>query len=227
MEMEYLVPQLVTLRELGFYPKTVLDIGCNRGHFIEIVRHVWGDGPQITAVEANRDCAPLMEKVKNVDVHFEVVGYQTGPIPFYRTRHDKTSGGSSIYREISPYFRGEWEHIEERTPVPLSRFYPPNGPPDLLKVDTQGSEGDILECIRLETLEHPIVIIAEGSFLRCNDGAPLCAHMIGDLRDIGYELWDVTGPDRGGHWLRRRKSQADFFFVRGDQEWAFRAPELE
>lgn len=72
-------------------------------------------------------------------------------------------------------------------------------PPDYLKIDVEGAEGEVFGAGGEKTLAALIAIKTEVSFLPFRRGQPVAAEIDTMLRDYGFELMDIERPV---HWRR-------------------------
>ena len=166
--MGYFIQPMENLKALGFEPKTLLDIGAGHGHFTVISRLVW-PSLHITAVEANKECHGFLRDLQNAETHYEVLGMAEHVRPFFMTKDDPVSGGCSYYRERTIWFDDEHVIPQNRqvrtldTLLPGRRF-------DMIKLDTQGSELDIMKG-GYGILGAATVVVLEASLFEYNLGA--------------------------------------------------------
>ncbi len=192
------------LKALGFNPRTILDIGAYHGSWSEVMWHIWPDA-RFHLIEGNTDCAPqlaatgfpfdialLSDSVKDVTYH----KCQTG-----------SGEGNSIYREASAY-PFESTTVRTQTLDALAGGHPY----DFLKLDCQGSEGDVIRG-GLETVGRATIVQLECQIQSYNAGAPLAIDAINLMDSLDFRLYDITEYHLNS---RSMLIQADFLFVRKD-----------
>jgi FkbM family methyltransferase len=143
-----------TAFNVGFPPKPrVLDIGGNVGAFAIWAAHYWPDST-ITAYEPDPDCCATFRKNitdNDLDSRVQLIygAVTTAPyktIPLYRGINNNT-GMNSLYRTEST--------INNFIEVPT--VHPAELPPcEVMKIDTEGSEIDIL---RSMTQRPPCIML--------------------------------------------------------------------
>ena len=153
------------LRDKGFYPKNILDIGASVCQTADIMRQIWPVA-NILLFEGNAECEKLYQK-QLYDYQIKLLGKINGTTKFYKTKWSPICSGNSIYKENSQTYNEQNLIIEE---LPIYRLddcvkdvY------DLIKIDTQGSELDIIEG-GINTFKNAKVVIAEVSFNNYNEG---------------------------------------------------------
>lgn len=196
-------------KRLGFAPESLLDIGAAHGHFTVLCRTIWPD-IKVTAVEANKECQVFLRDI-NGEVYYEMLGAEENVRPFYMTKEDPVSGGNSYYRERTIWFDDQHAIIQNRQVRVLDTLLK-DRKFDLMKIDTQGSELDILHG-GFSVLANVKVVILEVSLFEYNSGAPLIDSVIRFMQDHSFYIFDIVGPIEGGHFLGDRKNQVDVIFA--------------
>lgn len=183
--------RLHVLKNNGVNITNLLDIGAYRGEFTKMVHRVW---PNVRSwqMEADERQAPYLQS----DAIFGLLSSKPNvEVDFYTLGTNSITTGSSMYRELTPYynnpivikkrtttiddvakrvnFRGNWKNC------------------GLVKMDTQGSELDILMGAEnfLKTYQ-PKFFIIESSVKRYNEGAPLVDDVISFMFNKGYRIRD-------------------------------------
>ena len=161
---------LINLKNQGFEPKVIYDIGSCVLHWTKEAKKLWPDAQYI-----------LFDAFAEVEIVYQGYDYHMGVlsdkddnmVKFYQ--NDYLPGGNSYYREIGcengKYFP-EDKYIEKVTKrldtIVKERGFPL---PDFVKIDVQGSEVDIIKG-GVETLKHASKMIVELQHTEYNLGAP-------------------------------------------------------
>lgn len=215
---------LAHLAAVGFNPSAVYDVGAFKGEWARLARSYFPTAP-IGMVEGNPACFGHLREVAReifADVFPVVVGFPCASRPF----HVLTSG-SSLYRELNP-LEPRAMLVDVRSLDDVTKFYSrchPSAPPglgtgELLKLDTQGSELEILGAAPLR-LGMAEVIVIECSLLRYNAGAPSIQDVMNFMSIHGFAPYDV------GEQFRRVDGtlfQLDVVFVRAGSSLRRAAP---
>jgi|TARA_R110002167_G_scaffold233877_2_gene439070 FkbM family methyltransferase len=180
--------RLEEARNLGIYPNGVLDIGAHSGQFYGWAKRVWPDVP-VFMIEAN----PLHEtKLKNMTFMMDdeyliaALGDEERDVTFY-TRSDKPhTEGNSYYKESNYWDIPQLVQESKVTLQKLDNLFEDDSVFDIIKVDTQGSEIDILKGGK-DLVSKAQAIILEVSFIPYNDGAPDSQETIEYMNEIGFE----------------------------------------
>jgi FkbM family methyltransferase len=158
-----------------FIPENVLDIGGHTGEFYSEIKSVYSDS-QVYIIEGNKDCEPFL-KTLNTRYRISLMSKNEKEIIYYKTKKDPLCTGNSIYREITDFFSDENIIQEKRITETIDGIFFGKEKFDLIKVDTQGSELDILTGGK-KVIEEAKGIILEVSFTHYNNGAPLYAQVV-------------------------------------------------
>lgn len=153
------------LKNSGFNPKRILDIGANACETADIMRQFW-PAADLLLLEGNRDCEPLF-KAKKYNYQIKLLGKENGITIFYKTKWSSICSGNSIYRENSNAYDDNMVITETLPIYKLDDVV--DGEYDLIKLDTQGSELDII-LGGMHTFSNAKVVICEVSLVDNNIG---------------------------------------------------------
>jgi FkbM family methyltransferase len=173
---------------LKFNPKTILDIGAHTGQFYGWVKNVWPNS-FIWMLEAN-DChsQELSQLTLNNNDKFTIatLGDIERDVIFY-TRKDKPhTEGASYYKESSYWDIPQLVSEIPKTLQILDNLFDEHSKFDLIKIDTQGSELDIIKG-GLGICKKSSYIILEVATTEYNIGAPMESEVISFMDKIGFE----------------------------------------
>ena len=126
---------------------------------------------------------------------------------FYKRKNDPTSTGNSIYKELTHFFSDDQLDIIKATGIKLDDLFDNESEFDLIKIDTQGSELDIIEG-GLNLCNKAKGILLEVSLTQYNENAPLYDEVISYMESIGFEKTEILDEARnhGSH-------QQDILFI--------------
>ncbi len=195
----------------GYQARRVYDIGAYRGDFTAEVLERWPRA-EVQCFEPLPHMGEALRarfaQTRNVFVHDAVLGSRSGEAVSLAMAE---TASSVLYEyEDKPF-----ERLERRTSS-LDDLYDGGaiiGPPDLIKLDTQGYELAILQGA-IEVLRGASALIIEVNLLDIHRQVPLM-HEIGEwLSKQGFVAYDVAGLTRrpldGALW------QMDLVYVRVD-----------
>jgi len=189
--LDILTSRLLTLKELEFYPKTILDIGAYHGDWSTLVHGIWPDS-KIFMVEANADQRPTLAKITWTE-GFEIAllgDKKRRQVGYYATTLPVTTG-NSIFREQTHYF----DNCEIRN-LPMTTLDSVVKKRNLkninlIKIDVQGSELNVIKGGK-NTVANAQFILLETQNLEYNLGAPDTAQVLIAMQDLGFQLYDIT-----------------------------------
>jgi FkbM family methyltransferase len=197
---------LSVLKENGFVPSVVVDIGANRGNWTLEVARVFPSSTFILIDADPANAADLMavcQSVPRSTFHSTLLGGDTrGDIPFFQM-----GTGSSVMPELTSADRKEIKLAMTTLDALIGGYM---SSPGLIKLDVQGYELEVLRGAE-HCLKSAEVVMLECSLLEYNEGAPLFAEVVDFMKDRGFLVYDICGA------MRRRDGvlfQADIVFVR-------------
>jgi len=153
------------LKVSGFDPKRILDIGANVCETADIMRLFWPNS-DILLIEGNTECEPIY-KLKKYNYQIKLLGKENNTTTFYKTKWSPVCSGNSIYKETSDVYSGSMLVTETLPIYKLDDVVVGNY--DLIKIDTQGSELDIIKG-GTNTFNNAKVVICEVALVDINQG---------------------------------------------------------
>lgn len=188
----------------------VYDIGACVLHWTNEARQVWPQG-KFYAFEAMDEPAFLYQE-QNIPYHCGVLSDQVKIVNFYK--NVTHPGGNSYYQENAdvnpeaPLYFNENHKVLMKTNTLDSVVRERNWPlPDIIKMDTQGSELDIMRG-GLVCIANATDIIVEAQITDYNKNAPKFGVVESFLREHGFELVNVvtnTLHDADYHFRRAKE----------------------
>ena len=180
--------RLEDVDKLGIHPKAILDIGAHTGQFHSWAKRVWPD-VGIFMIEANKLHESTLDRLAmmNGDNYLiAALGDEEREVTFY-TRSDKPhTEGNSYYKEHNYWDIPQLVQETKVTLQKLDNLFENDAVFDIIKVDTQGSEIDILKGGK-DLVSKAQAIILEVSFIEYNEGAPTAEETIDYMNEIGFE----------------------------------------
>ena len=174
--------------DLGLEVESILDIGAHKGQFYYWAKEVWPTSV-IFMIEAN----PMHDiDLKNItfgmedDYLIEALGDEERDVTFY-TRSDKPhTEGNSYYKEANYW---DIPQLVQESTVRLRKLddlFESDSVFDLIKIDTQGSELDIIKGGKNLILRSKAVIL-EVAYIEYNLGAPKSDEVVKYMDEMGFE----------------------------------------
>ena len=180
--------RLYEARDSGLNPSSILDIGAHSGQFYNWAKAVWSTSP-IFMIEANPLHENALVNITNNtrdDYLIAALGDEERQVTFY-TRSDKPqTEGNSYYKEANYWDIPQLVQESQVKLQTLDGLFEDDSVFDLIKVDTQGSELDILEGGK-KLVSKSKAIILEVAYVEYNLGAPTDKETIDYMNGIGFE----------------------------------------
>jgi FkbM family methyltransferase len=193
-------------------PDLVLDVGCNAGHFYKEAKEVWPDA-KYWLCEANMECSDILESL-NVDFTIAVLSDKPKVVTFYTRKDSPCATGNSYYKENTKYYQGDNavpHKVHTRTLDDVCSHLELSNQKVLLKIDSQGSEYDILR--GGETIvENCLGIIVEVAYTDYNQGAPTASVVDQYIKKQGFSNYGAIGDIV--HPESRELIQQDVLYLR-------------
>lgn len=186
----------------------VYDIGASDGRYSSLINLSVTNKPKFYLFDANSEYINQQHSY-DFEFHNVVFSDRQKTVDFY----SNGTGGDSyyieftgIYNDVTPVKR-QTESLDDyclKNNIPL---------PDLIKIDTQGSELDILMGGK-KSLEHAKVVILECPILEYNINAPTFNQYIHFMRTNNYLPHAAVEL----HWLNGILVQMDIAFINTKKE---------
>lgn len=188
-----------------FYPKRILDIGANIGQFHMMAKHYFPDS-YIFSIEASPECEPFLQKITN-NYYIGLLAKDSSEYNFYSRNDTGIGTGNSIYRELTEFYSDDQLKVIKQRGIQLDNLFEEEGEFDLIKIDTQGSELDIITG-GINLCKKSKGILLEVSLTQYNEGAPLYDEVISFMNKLNFHPVAVLDESRnnGAH-------QQDILFI--------------
>lgn len=194
--------RLWALRNLGFEPKRVLDIGAHHGFWGGLAAHVW-PAAQVLSVEANEDCRSELEK-RGRPFEIALLSDKEEEVPYFKCETG-TGEGNGLFRENSVHpFQETRVRTRRLDELAAGRVF------DFIKLDCQGGERRVLDGGD-ETVRKAHIVQLETQIQDYNEGAPRMADLISDMAYWGFRLYDIVDFH---HNSRGMLIQTDLLFAK-------------
>jgi len=188
-----------------FHPSRILDIGANIGQFHQLAKETFPEA-YIFSIEASPDCEASLKQITD-NYYIGLLAKDNSQYNFYSRKDAPTGTGNSIYRELTHFYSDDKLEILKQTGVKLDDLFEEDSEFDLIKIDTQGSELDIISG-GLNLCKKAKGILLEVSLTQYNEGAPLHQEVISFMKDLGFTSKIILDEARnhGAH-------QQDILFI--------------
>lgn len=194
-----------SLKTIGIYPTSILDIGCNIGQFFYEARRTWGNFREFL-IDGNENVEPY---IKNITPNYKisVLSDSEKEVAWYGTKDNPVCTGDSYYRELTQHYSDNKVIIKNKKTETLDQIFGPNEQFDLIKIDTQGSEIDIIKG-GINICQRAKWMILEVSIKEYNDGEPTHDEVVNFMKNIGFEEVKVVEE----HVINGELYQIDILF---------------
>lgn len=188
--------------------KGIIDIGANIGMFSHFVRMNF---PNINLfmVEANPFCDSMLNRL-NIPYKIACLSDSIKEVQFYFEDKNMIGTGASYYLENTEFY--SMRNFTKMTTQLLDTIVEENCSDqtfDMFKMDTQGSEIDILKGAT-NTLKNINHIIMETSLIQYNIGSPLKDDVIAYMETIDFKPVEKVQD----HYFNGQLIQEDWIFTR-------------
>ena len=190
---------------VGFIPKNILDIGCNIGQFYDVCKKNWGDNINIVLIDGNM-CVEEDIKKLNVPYYITVLSDSIKNVTWYGTIENTKCTGDSYYRENTEHYSDENIISTVRETNTLDNLFPDKSF-DLIKLDTQGSEVDIIMG-GINLCKRCKYMILETSLIEYNINSPDENKVTEFMESIGFSFVSIIDL----HYLNNIISQRDIIY---------------
>jgi FkbM family methyltransferase len=194
------------IREFGFCPSHVMDVGAFQGEWARICLDVFPDAT-IVCIEPQEGPQEQLKKLVNRYSNLKVIQTLLGKFECASVPFQEVGSGSSVL----PHSAGETQRPMTTIDALIKGRHCES--PELLKLDVQGFELEILQGYTHD-FERCRVIEIEISLLPIVQGAPSLHEVVNYLHKRGFVMFDVDelirAPSDGNVW------QIDALFCRVD-----------
>ena len=171
-----------------FYPNRILDIGANIGQFHKMARQSFPSS-FIFSIEATKECESYLKKITD-NYYIGMLAKDNSDYKFYKRKGDPTGTGNSFYKELTHFYSDDKLDIVNEKGIMLDDLFEEESEFDLIKIDTQGSELDIINggsklCSKSKG------ILLEVSLTQYNENAPLYDEVIKFMNDFGFKKAEI------------------------------------
>jgi len=181
-----------------FHPYRILDIGANIGQFHQLAKETFPDA-YVFSIEASPECEQYLKQITD-QYYIGLLAKDTSEYDFYSRKEAPTGTGNSIYRELTHYYSDDQLEIIKQKGIKLDDLFELDSEFDLIKIDTQGSELDIITG-GINLCKKAKGILLEVSLTQYNEGAPLHEEVINFMENIGFKATTILDESRnhGAH----------------------------
>lgn len=189
-------------------PKRILDIGAHRGEFTYFC-NIQFPSAYFFLIEAEEFHEPaIMGRPHKIAYLSDKSGEKT----FYKSRYMTGNSGDSFYRENTNYYGDDIVIKETVQTTTLDEIFVNGETFDFIKIDTQGSELDILKG-GTNLIKNAYAFLLEVSILEYNIGAPKKEDVVAYMANLGFNTQVVLSEIKSDHF-NGEVIQQDILFLK-------------
>jgi FkbM family methyltransferase len=176
-------------------PKRILDIGAHRGEFTYFCSQQFPNA-YFFLIEAEEFHEPA---IMGRDHKIAFLSDKSEEKTFYKSKYMTGNSGDSFYRENTQIYRDDIVIMETVQTTTLDEIFVNGETFDFIKIDTQGSELDILRG-GTNLIKNTYAFLLEVSILNYNIGAPKKDEVIAFMSNLGFNTQVVLSEIKSDHF---------------------------
>jgi FkbM family methyltransferase len=193
------------LRELSknYKPNSILDIGAHHGEFSKFCKSLW-ENVDMLMIEGNDECDSILDNVP-FDHCIVLLSDTNKEVTLYLNPNNLDCTGTSYYKERTRHYKNSIEvkkntYTLDEVVEDIDKKY------DIIKIDTQGSELDIIKG-GLKTVQNCSYLIMEVPTLQYNEGSPLFDEIIEYMNNIGFSDHEIIEEHK---WMDKNENTFEY-----------------
>lgn len=172
----------------NYEPSSILDIGAHHGEFSKFCKSLWKD-VYLLMIEGNDECEFILEQLP-FDHCIALLSDTNKEVTLYLNPKNLSCTGTSYYKEKTRHYKESVEIVKSTYTLDEVIEETDNKKYDIIKIDTQGSELDIIKG-GLKTVENCSYLIMEVPIIQYNEGSPLFDEIVEYMSTIGFSDYEV------------------------------------
>lgn len=200
--------KIKNLKNKGYYPDTILDIGAYHGNWTTSMKNIYNDSNYYLFEGIDYSELNHFSNNKNIKVYNVILNDKIEQLNWYQMKNT----GDSIFREKTHYFKDC--EIIKRSTIDLNTFIVENNILQeskniLIKIDCQGAEIPILKGSSSILEKTDFIILEIPLFGQYNEGVPNFTEHISFMDKIGFNAYDIID----NHYINGFNMQIDMLFI--------------
>ena len=200
--------KIYLLKQKGFTPDTILDIGAHHGNWTSAVKDIYGDSKFYLFEGIEYSELNKFQNDANVKVYNVILNDKIDHVNWYQMKNT----GDSMFKEKTCYF-ANCEIIQRKT-VDLNTHIVENhlfneSKHIFIKIDCQGAEIPILRGATSILEKTDFIILEIPVFGQYNEGVPTFVEHIIFMESVGFVIYDIIE----NHYINDFNMQADVLFI--------------
>lgn len=184
-----MLERLDVLKHKGFIPESIIDVGAHLGKFALKCKDLWPNA-NVHMFEANPNSEDTLRSL-GIPYTIALLTDEIGKeYTYYMTKKWLLSSGNSIFKENTSEFDSDNLIEKKLISNTLDNILPDIEKVDLLKLDTQGSELNILKGAK-NIVQKTKYILIECSVYEYNNGGCLIGDVFHFMNENSFKLEDI------------------------------------
>jgi FkbM family methyltransferase len=202
---------IIKLKQLGYVPDTILDIGAYHGHWTDSMKQIYNNCNYYLFEAIDYDELKRFNNVFNINIFNVILSDKIDTVNWYQMKNT----GDSMFREKTHFFNNC--DIIKRETIDLNTFMLNNNTLNninnskniLIKIDCQGAEIPILKGASNILNKTDFIIMELPLFGQYNEGVGSFQDHILFMNSIGFIPYDIIDK----HYINNFNMQVDMIFI--------------
>jgi len=206
--------KLINLKNKGFYPDTILDIGAHKGEWTTSMKQIYNDSIYYLFEATNYSELKNFDNDSNINVFNVILNEKKEEVLWYQIN----GTGDSFFKEQSHHYVNceptKKESIDLNSLI-LKNNILQNSKNILIKIDCQGAEIPILKGSTDILNKTDFIILEIPLFGRYNANVPTFLEHISFMDSIGFVPYDIVD----NHFINDFNIQIDMLFINKNHQF--------
>lgn len=204
----YMFQKFINLKNMGFYPDAILDIGAHHGNWTKSTMSIFPNSKFYLFEGINYNELKIFKNNPDIYVTNELLNDKIEEVDWYEEKNT----GDSFFKENTKYFL-KTQPIKRKTIDLNSIIDRDNILTDkkniFIKIDTQGAEIPILKGSGKILSRTDFIVLEIPLFGKYNEGVPNFLEHIQFMDSIGFIPFDIVD----NHYINGFNMQIDMLFI--------------
>ena len=200
---------IINLKQLGYVPDTILDIGAYHGHWTDTMKTIYPGASYYLFEAIDYPELKRFDNISNTFVYNVVLNDKIDTVNWYQMKNT----GDSMFREKTHFFNNceiiQKDTIDLNTFISSKSILTSKNINILIKIDCQGAEIPILKGATNILKNTDFIIIELPLFGQYNEGVVSFQDHIIFMESIGFIPYDIMEK----HYVNKFVVQIDMMFI--------------
>ena len=201
------------LREKGFNPDSILDIGAHHGHWSNGTFQIYPSSKYYLFEAIDYSELNRFRGFSNINVYNILLNDKIADVDWYQMKNT----GDSIFKEKTHHFVNcpviKRKSIDLDTHIKNTQILQ-DAKSIFIKIDCQGAEIPILKGATEILKKTDVILLEIPLFGQYNEGVPTFLEHIQYMDSIGFTAYDITD----NHYMKGFNIQIDMIFIKKTHE---------